>query len=532
MTSGPPTSAAPAVAGPRPTPAGPGLAVRLRAALHGRTWPLAALLGLVALAVRSAGLARANELFIDELTYAEVANDVANGHLPQQFGAPFFLHPIGSFLVDGLVIRLFGLTGSFMDLVYPLRWVNTVLGAVSVVLAVVLARRLAGTAAAATAGLVLAFDPFLLRQDGRAMIETPAMLWVLAGWVVLLVRREPDAPAGTRRAVAAGLLLGLGLVTKDLTLFASAVPLVLAGCWRRTLPWPTVRRVLAAIPVPYLGYLAVVTGAGLLPALLGEKLGGVLRLVGVDQQTGFNATPAASLAGRLVEMVTRFGTSYVLLGLGLFAGLAAAYSTVPARRTIGLVAAVTGALGIYCVAAGAAEEQFGYYVVITSVLALAALWGELTERRPSWRRPAAAVALAFTVLTVGLGVGARTTVDDAMPRARAFLAILPPDAPVGITDVTGEFGLLPHDGWGVWPSLTSLRDNDAHYVLTRSHQLDQGYGYAAPGMLDWLAAHATPVFTATGPSGGATVVWRLDRAALDASVAAGRTLPPVTGGYP
>jgi hypothetical protein len=135
------------------------------------------------------------------------------------------------------------------------------------------------------------------------------------------------------------------------------------------------------------------------------------------------------------------------------------------------------------------------------------------------------------VLTVGLGVSARTTVDDSIPRARAFLATLPADARVGVTDVTPEFGLLPHDGWGVWPSLTSLDANGAQYVLTRSHQLDQGYGYAAPGMLDWLAAHATPVFTANGPSGGATVVWRLDRAAVAAAVAAGQTLPPVTGGY-
>jgi hypothetical protein len=40
------------------------------------------------------------------------------------------------------------------------------------------------------------------------------------------------------------------------------------------------------------------------------------------------------------------------------------------------------------------------------------------------------------------------------------------------------------------------------------------------------------VFTTTGPSGGDTVVWRLDRSALDESVAAGQTLPPVSGDYP
>ena len=511
--------------------AAPGFGARLRALLAGRAWPIAAVLGLVAFAVRAFGLARANDLFIDELTYAEVADDVAHGTLPQQFGEPFFLHPIGSFVVNGLVIRLFGLTGSFFELVYPLRWVNTVLGAVTVLLAVLLVHRIAGLAPAAVAGVVLAFDPFVLRQDGRVMIETPATLWIVAGWLVLI-----GAPAGpsvrTRRSLTAGLLFGLAQVTKDMTAVSTIVPLLLAGCWRHTLPWPTVRRVLLAFPVPYLVYLAVVATNGLLPAWFDAKVGGVLRLVGVDQETGFNAVPGADLTGRLIQMLSRFGTSYVLLGLGLFAGLAAAFSAVAARRLVGLIAATTGALGIYSVVAGAAEEQFGYYVVVTSVLALSALWGDLTDRRPAWRRPVAVVVGVFTLLTVGLGISARATVDDAYPRARAFLNTLPAGARVGLTDVTGEFGLLPHPGWGVWPSLLSLQTNDAQYVLTRSHQLAQGYGYAAPDLLDWLAQHATTVFTTTGPSGGDTVVWRLDRGALDAAIAAGQTLPPVTGGYP
>ena len=216
--------------------AAPGVRARLRARLAGWAWPIAAVLGLVAFAVRAFGLARANDLFIDELTYAEVADDVAHGTLPQQFGEPFFLHPIGSFVVNGLVIRLIGLTGSFFELVYPLRWVNTVLGAVTVVLAVLLMHRLAGLVPAAVAGVVLAFDPFVLRQDGRVMIETPATLWILAGWLVLI-----GAPAGssvrTRRALAAGLLFGLAQVTKDMTAVSTIVPLLLAGWWRRTLPW-------------------------------------------------------------------------------------------------------------------------------------------------------------------------------------------------------------------------------------------------------------------------------------------------------
>ena len=238
--------------------------------------------------------------------------------------------------MNGLVIRLFGLTGSFFELVYPLRWVNTVLGAVTVVLAVLLVHRIAGIVPAGVAGVVLAFDPFVLRQDGRVMIETPGDA-VDRGRLARAARRADRTVGADPSRLAAGLLFGLAQVTKDMTAVSTVVPLLLAGWWPRrrsgaTLPWATVWRVLLAFPVPYLVYLAVVAANGLLPAWFDAKVGGVLRLVGVDQATGFNAVPGADLTGRLIEMLTRFGTSYVLLGLGLFAGLAAAFSAVPARR--------------------------------------------------------------------------------------------------------------------------------------------------------------------------------------------------------
>jgi hypothetical protein len=109
---------------------------------------------------------------------------------------------------------------------------------------------------------------------------------------------------------------------------------------------------------------------------------------------------------------------------------------------------------------------------------------------------------------------------------------LPADARVGLTGPTAEFAFLPHEGWDVWPSLTSLRDNDATYVLTASQPLTQGYGYAAPELLTWLQENATPVFTTYGPSNGDTVVWQLDREALEQAVDSGVTLPPINGGHP
>ena len=56
---------------------------------------LAGLVVLIAAAARSTGLTSANDLFIDELTYADLSSMLAAGRLPALFGEPFFLHPPG-----------------------------------------------------------------------------------------------------------------------------------------------------------------------------------------------------------------------------------------------------------------------------------------------------------------------------------------------------------------------------------------------------------------------------------------------------
>ena len=489
-------------------------------------------LGVLALLVRALGLRTANDVFIDEVTYASFADQIAHGQLPNTGGEPFFLHPPLSFVLNALVERVFGFTGDAMDLALQLRWTNAVFGALTVVVAYFLVRRLAAAGPALVAGLVLVTDPFVLRQDGRTMIETPAGLAVLVGWLLVLraLDREPG-PARTRRELLAGLVFGIALVTKDMTAAFTLLPLVAAGLWKRTLPWRSIGTVLVAVPLPYLVWFGVVSANGLLGDFAGQKAVGVLRMAGVIQETGFNATPDASLASRLVDMVGRFGTSYLLLGVCVAAGAYVAFSARPTRRLVGLLALFAGLLGVYCVVAGAAEEQFGYYVVLAAVLAAPVALLELVARLPWLRRPALVLVALFVVAGAVLGVQARTTTDDGLVRARAFMDALPVGSTVGLTSVTGEFALLPHDGWAVQPSLASLAHGGAQYVLTQSQPLSQGYGYAAPRLLGWLAAHATPVFTATGPTSGQTVVWRLDRAALDAAVAAGETLPPVTGGY-
>ncbi|MET4540492.1 hypothetical protein ABIE37_002279 [Arthrobacter bambusae] len=503
-----------------------------RQAIQHPLW-VAALVGVLALVFRVFGVQRANDVFIDEVTYADLAQQMADGQMPTILGTPFFLHPPGTYALNALVIRGLGLQGSSMDLALQLRWVNSILGAVTVVVCFLVVRRLVGIGAAAVAGVVLASDPFVLRMDGRLMMETPAGLAVLTGWLLVLV--VLDCRKGRARLwleISAGLVFGLAIVMKDMTAVFTVVPLVAGVFWRRTIPPFTAWRILASALVPYAVYLGLLTAMGLLPQFVEQKLVGILRMVGAVQMTGFNSVSEVSLADRLVDLVGRFGTSYMLLGLSVLAGALAATSPAANRRVIGLFSIFTGLVGVYSVFFGAAEEQFGYCVVLAGVVSLPVAAVLVVAWRPRLGRLVVVAAALITALSLLLGVQARSVVDDGLIQARNWMiAELPASAKVGLTSVTGEFALLPHENWEVLPSLESLRDGDAQYVLTQGRQLSQGYGFASPGFLDWLQNNAQPVFTFSGPTSGETVVWRLDRTKLEAAVSGGLVLPPVSGGY-
>ena len=496
-------------------------------------WLPALAVAVLALVVRLTGVTTANDLFIDEITYSNLAAMLAHGQQPSQFGVPFFLHPPGSLLPDALAIRLLGLTGPALDQALALRWVHCMLGAVVVGLGYLAMRRATRPELALVGAGVLVFDPFLLRIDTRVMLETSMAVWLLAGTLLLdRALGRPGRSGHVASEVAAGVMLGLAVFAKDVVAVPIVVMLILAVVVRRTLPPRSALRVLSTLPAPYAVYLVVIGLNGLLPAWWNAKAYGLARMGGLAQITGFNAPGAPSLVSRLLVQLSRFGTSYVLIAACAVVGILAARSRHPRRRLLGFLAVGAGGLGLFAAAVGTLEEQFGYVVVLASVLAGAATAADLLERG-RWRRTITAVIGVFLALTGVAGIQARLVVDDGYRQVRDWLAdSLPAGARVGMTGVTSEFALLPHPDWGVWPSLRSMADHDAGYVVTQSAPLSQGYGYAAPELLIWLQTNAVPVFRFTGPSNGDTVVWRLDKGAVARAVAAGETIAPVRGGYP
>ncbi|MBV9162158.1 MAG: phospholipid carrier-dependent glycosyltransferase [Pseudonocardiales bacterium] len=493
----------------------------------------AIIIGSMAFAVRSIGLSRSFELWVDEMLYAELGRSVSRGEFPTLPDGPFFLHPPGFFLVEGAVIKIFGISGDSMSVVYDLRWLSAALGAISVALAFLLVRRVAGTRIAWFSAIVLVFEPFVLRNNSRVFLETMAGAAVLAGLLILVsyLGREQRKPAWAPLLVA-GLFLGYGWLTKDVFAIYAMVPVVLATFWRHTLRPREAAIVLGGVVTPYAAYLIVLASKGRLSDWWYAKTSGLQRILGAVQSTGFNAPNGPSLTSRLLAQVGEYGTSYVLLLACPVAGALACRSRRPERRLIGLTAVAMGVFGVYIALFGTFEEQYGYGIMIASVTALTICAAEVCERRHALAWTVVWVGSAFLVLTVALGTRVELTRDNGFQQFRAWVVTnLPANAHVGVTDSTAEWAFQNDPRFGAWPTARSLEEHDAHYILTQSLPASQGYDYESRQMLDWLTRHATPVFHDAGPTNGNTVLWFIDQPTLKlaAQLNVGSPLPETDG---
>ncbi|MFP3581113.1 phospholipid carrier-dependent glycosyltransferase [Arthrobacter sp. fls2-241-R2A-200] len=478
-----------------------------------------------AFGVRAIGLTKGFELWVDEMLYALLGDSVSRGHiLPTLPDGPFFLHPPGFFWVEGAVIHLFGITGNNVDLVMQLRWLNAVLGAVTVGLAFLLVRHTANRTAAWLTGGLLSFEPFVLRSNSHVFLETLAMAAVLGG-LLIVVTQMGSRSTGKRTLllVLAGLLLGYSVLTKDFFALCTVVPVGAATVWRQTLRRREAAGILSAMLLPYLIYMSIVVGQGMFPDWLRAKTAGIMRLIGVQKDTGFSAAGSPSLVSRLIDNASHFGSSYILLGLCPVAATLLCLSRRPERRLIGLISLSLGVYGVYSAVFGTFEEQYGYGVMIAGVLSIAVLSAEVFERgRRSLRSILLVSAVLLLLLTTVLGVRLETSTDNGFAQARRWVQEnLPAQAKVSVTNDTGELAFADDPRFGVWPSPSLMLGSGANYVLTASLPASQGYAYMDPGMLPWLEKNAKPVFSVAGLTNGTTTLWFVDTATLDAGVRAG-----------
>lgn len=524
-------------------PASPAGRRRGRAVLRRRLPGLATvfLVGGVALAARLIRIRQSYDLFIDEVSYAKLGESLAAGGGLVLNGQPFFLHPPTFFLEIAAVLRVSGRHADLAGTILATRTLDAGLGTLNVVLVVVLLLRVTRPRVAAAGGLLLALDPFLNRFDSRLLLEAPAMAPATAGVLVLTVA------GGTRRravlaGVAAGALFAISATTKDLYVFVGVVPVAVLAAVVRGPRRAAYAGAVVSTVVGYGVYLATVVAQGSGGAWWDAKTVGLRRVVGVDQQTGFNRPGNPSLTSRLLANVTTDALSYGLIVVGSLSTALLAWWVLRLIRRgrdsdprIALVTAWCGGAVVllsYEVLFGTLEEQMFYPLLVTSVAALgtgvevALRRFPVADRASGIHRRPVALGLAGVLLVGGLSldvaswVRVHTRRDDSYVQLLAWTrANIPQGSVVSATEDVAQF-LLTDVRIGQWATVGQLVGNHVDYVVVSTSLVNQGYGLARPDFLRTLSARAVLVDTERGRTAGELRVY--DVRGL-VSVTAGRT---------
>ena len=493
------------------------------------TWVIPVLVGVGALVLRLIAVGTSYGAHVDEMFYMDVGTSVRDGHLPPlvRGGAPFLLHPPGFFILEAGWQLLTQPDGDRFQQLYTMRLLNIFLAVITAVLLYRLVLRVAGRTPAIVAAALFAIDPFALRQNGRLLLETSTLMFVVIGYLLLvrLMQGAPRRPAMT--AVFAGLAFGCAMVSKDMAITVTLVPLLVLLLVRWKLPRRLTGLAAAVSTVPYLLYLVVVAAHGMFGDLFAAKTVGVRRMVGLAQDTGFNKPGAPALTHELLVQAKAFGVSYLLIALGTLAGL---YLLLRARRAeerlLGLFTVSAAATVGYAAAFGTSEEHFLYFLVIPAIPSLcvaAAIRLRATAeaqtvpdsaRRPALRTPFATVVAGALVLALAADATAwwqvRTVPDDGQHRAAQWLAAnVPQGGTIAYTSTGTSFQYI---GTRFVPiALTAppiLVYSHVQYLIVLQREVDLGYTSTDKAALQWFVDRATPVFQFDSRSTGDVVVFR------------------------
>lgn len=495
---------------------------RLPAAAWQSAAVLAGALALLALCLRAVFLDRSYEVFFDEVVYVEISRNLAaTFSLTYDGHNPFFLHPPLFFLLEAGYLRLTGAGGDPIALVFAARALNACFAAATVAVLFALLRRVAGWAPAVAGCLLFALDPFVIRVDSRNLLEPSALLWVLAGLLLLLpLASGPDRQA---RAVLAGCAFAAALLTNEPTAVITLLPLALAVLWR--LLQPRTAAVVAGTAVAlYAVYPLTVAATGNWTQFAWQQGQGARRFIGLLQASGFNAGHGPGFHTTLMAHASLFLTTYLLVGLGAVATLV--LLLLPgAGRMVRLAGLFTGSaylLQVYSILFGTNEEQYFYYPVVMAIVAVAVAFTAV--RTSPWAReriagrgglavPAAAAGLVAVVLgwSAQVWLTQRTTPDDGYRRVFVYLGRnVPAGTHIAGTNET-DTALLDHRGYVTSSASTpaSVSASGARYVLVSTLLVDEGYGTAKPQLLAWLDTHGDRVVTFSGPTDGTLVLYRV-----------------------
>jgi 4-amino-4-deoxy-L-arabinose transferase-like glycosyltransferase len=507
---------------------------------------------------------RAPDILTDEIVYTRAGIRLAGqGDLVWDTGARIYVHPPLYFAVEAFFWRFTShplppmyAAGDIFSSVYHARLVNVTLGALTAVVLLLFVWRLGGPWLGFLLAILFALDPFALRINRRAMLETMSGLLAMTGMAVFLlggiISRRNAASTGRRASlgwsIVAGLLLGMAMLAKEIV-FTAIVAVVLFGLWeawrgRRSTPearwraaWRGGRPAFVTAVVATLTYgiypiwalltsnvsavIRMLASGRLQPGFLQVKYLSLERLLGLIQITGWNR-PGVSLGQFLFARLTAYGSSYVLIGLGGLATLWLLWRhrQDPAARLLGVWGVVLYPFYGFVALFGTGNDQFFYLLLVPAIVIIGyAVYTFLAAERS---RPARLVGLAVLGLLVVAIVPYdlyQWYVTDGIGNDNVYYRLvqyvdqtLPQDVPVNATgDISKFWYFFPGRSIGYAGTPEEARAIGVHYFFLAPKDAQDHYGRMTPEFGAWIEAHGVLLDTGYGNSYGQISLYRIDQ---------------------
>jgi 4-amino-4-deoxy-L-arabinose transferase-like glycosyltransferase len=499
---------------------------------------------------------KAPDILTDEIVYTRAGIRVAGqGALVWDTGSRIYVHPPLYFAVQGLFWRLTGhplppmlAAGNIFDSVDHARLVNVFFAGLTAVALFLLGWRLGGLGLGLLLAVLFCLDPFGQRINRRAMLETMAMLLALAGMATFVLGGQaPKGRVSPARSIVAGLLLGAGLLAKEIV-FTALVALFLFGLWeawrqegdartpRRLAAWRAARPAFLALAVAVLTYsiyplwmlstgdvratLRMLASGHLQHGFLQVKLLSLERLVGLIQITGWNRS-GVSLSQFLLQRLTNYGSSYLLLALGGLATLWLLWRHWQdwTSRFLGTWGLVLYPFYGFVALFGTGNDQFFYLLLVPAMLIVGYAAHRFVADETSQRARRAGLAVA-ALLLIGIvpynahqwwityGVGNDNAYDQLVQYVDETL---PADVPVNASgDITKFWYFFPERRITYAATPAEARAAGVHYFVLAPKDAREGYGRMTPQLAAWIEAEGQLLYTAQGNSYGRVSLYRVD----------------------
>jgi hypothetical protein len=516
-------------------------------------------IGLIGLLFITAFLAvfwridQAPDLFTDEILYTRLGiRVIGEGALVWDSGRQIVIHPPLFFLLEGAYLRFFGGSdfplyqpGDIYAAVHLARGLNAILAGLTAGMLYLLGKRLANRPTGLLIAALFVIDPFGVRINRRAMLETLAMLLILAGLYLALIKST-----NRRRAIAigigSGLFFGAALLTKEIT-FTAPLAVLISGAWdllRRR--WSGVTAVVAA-GLGFLSYWifpAWVLIDGDWERYLRVKSLALQRLFGLIQISGWNR-PGVSLFDFLQQRLVDYGSSYFLLALGFLATLILVFIAYQDNRTRFLVIWGGFLYPFYAFVAlfGSGNDQFFYFLLLPALILTGYTLGSLSADR--WQQAISHHARLFQKIKLNLtslprfwytyrqrvllgllilvmpynlitwwnsyGVG----VDHAYQDLATFVRTnVPAGEKINASGDAAKFQyFFPYHQIADAGTIAEAQAGEIRYFVLAPKDVQARYGRLTPELANWITSRGEMLFATSGDSYGDIYLYRLGPAA-------------------